>query len=90
MPLAHGPHRGDNERMTTVREIKKAIERLPKASLARFRAWFEGFDAAAWDAQFEEDARSGKLDKPAALALKDLKAGRCKGLEQTAVGCSPV
>jgi len=48
--------------MTTVNEIKKALSALPPKDLAKFRAWFEKFDAEVWDRQFEEDVRKGKLD----------------------------
>jgi len=50
--------------MTTAEEIEKAVERLPPKELARFRAWFEAFDAAQFDASIERDAlaahRAGK------------------------------
>jgi hypothetical protein len=49
--------------MLTVQEIERAISQLPFDDLARFREWFDGFDAKAWDKQFEVDAKSGKLDK---------------------------
>ena len=31
--------------------------------LAKFRAWFEEFDARLFDAKIERDAKAGKLDK---------------------------
>ena len=49
---------------------------MPKRDLARFRKWFAEYDAAAWDAQFERDVASGRLDKLAREALRDVKAGR--------------
>jgi hypothetical protein len=49
--------------MLTVQEIERAISQLPFDDLARFREWFDEFDAKAWDKQFEADVRSGKLDK---------------------------
>src|SRR6266478_10223437 len=36
--------------MTTAEDIEKAVEQLPPRELARFRAWFEAFDAAQFDA----------------------------------------
>ncbi len=62
--------------MTTVAEISGAVRRLPKRELARFRKWFAEYDAAQWDAQLERDVAVGRLDKLAAEALRDLKAGR--------------
>jgi hypothetical protein len=66
--------------MTTNEEIEKAIERLPPGELARFRAWFEAFDAAQFDAAIERDARDGKLDALADEALAAHWAGRSREL----------
>lgn len=66
--------------MTTIREIEKAIVQLPKHDLAQLRNWFEQFDARMWDEQFEEDARSGRLDSLASQAIADYHAGKCKDL----------
>lgn len=64
--------------MITIEEIETAIEKLSKADLSKFCAWFEEFDAKAWDKQFEEDATSGKLDEIAKQALDDFQSGKCK------------
>lgn len=66
--------------MTTTEEIEAAVADLPPGELARFRAWFDQFDADAWDKQFEEDVRTGKLDELADQAVKEFKAGRCTEL----------
>ena len=63
--------------MLTVQEIEKAVAHLPRPDLDKFRAWFDTFDADAWDKQFEEDVQSGKLDRLADQALGDLNRGRC-------------
>jgi hypothetical protein len=55
--------------MKTVKQLQKAIELLSTRELARFRAWFEVFDADRFDAAIERDAGAGKLD---ALAEKRL------------------
>ena len=57
--------------MGDIKSIEKAVEALPAAELAEFRRWFAEFDGAAWDRQFEIDARGGKLDRLAAEALQD-------------------
>jgi hypothetical protein len=62
--------------MTTAEEIEKAVERLPPNELARFRAWFEAFDAVQFDAAIERDARAGKLDALADEALAAHLAGK--------------
>lgn len=66
--------------MHTVQEITQAISRLPREELARFREWFEEFDASAWDKQIESDIESGKLDGFANQAMADFYAGKCKEL----------
>ncbi len=66
--------------MSTVAEIENAVQKLSRDELARFRDWFLGFDAAAWDRQFEEDAAAGRLDALAGEALRDLREGRCTDL----------
>jgi len=62
--------------MTSVEEIERAIEQLPPSELARFRAWFEAFDAARFDTAIARGASSGELDKLANDALADHRAGR--------------
>jgi len=66
--------------MTTAQDIEVAIVHLPGSELAKFRAWFVNFDAAAWDREFEAEARNGKLDRLADQALDDLAQGRCSEL----------
>ncbi|XUM24217.1 hypothetical protein ACRAVF_13985 [Bradyrhizobium oligotrophicum S58] len=66
--------------MTTAEEIEKAIRQLSADELARFRAWFEEFDAAAFDAAIERDALAGKLDAFAEEALAAHRAGRSRQL----------
>jgi len=64
----------------SIHEIEQAITELPPNELARFRQWFEEFDAQVWDKQFEHDAKSGKLDKLADKAKSDFRAGKAKEL----------
>ena len=67
--------------MTTVEDIEKAVGQLAPRELARFRAWFEAFDAVQFDAAIERDARAGKLDAHAEEALAAHRAGahsRCE------------
>ncbi len=64
----------------TMQEIERAITDLSQKELARFREWFEEFDAQAWDEQFERNAKSGKLDKLAEKAVKEYRAGNAKEL----------
>lgn len=60
----------------TLHDIENAIAGLPPDELSKFRAWFVEFDAEAWDRQFVEDVRAGKLEALAEEALRDLRDGR--------------
>ncbi len=62
--------------MVTIQEIEKAVSNLPAEELARFRSWFEEFDAQLWDKQLEQDAEAGRLDGIAKKALADFKEGK--------------
>jgi hypothetical protein len=64
----------------TVEDIEKAVSKLAPDQLARFRAWFEEFDAARFDAKIERDAKAGKLDRLAREAKEDFCAGRAREL----------
>jgi hypothetical protein len=66
--------------MSTVEEIESAIRSLSLTELAVLRNWFQRFDAAAWDQQFEQDVVQGKLDSLADEALNELRAGRSSKL----------
>ena len=66
--------------MRAVQEVQSAVSQLSAEELARFREWFDKFDAEIWDRQFEEDAKSGKLDQLANQAIADFQAGKCKQL----------
>jgi hypothetical protein len=66
--------------MTTAEDIEKAIEQLPLRELARFRAWFEVFDAEQFDAAIERDVSAGELDALAEEALVAYRARRPEDL----------
>jgi len=66
--------------MSTAEEIESAVSGLPPAELSRFRTWFEQFDADAWDRQWEEDVKAGRLDRLADQAIRDFRQGRCTEL----------
>ena len=48
--------------MSTVEEIKAAIESLPPADFARLKHWLQEKDWDEWDRQIEADSACGKLD----------------------------
>jgi hypothetical protein len=64
----------------TIEDLEKAVAKLPPNDLARFRAWFEEFDAARFDQKIERDAKAGKLDRLADQAIDDLRKGRAREL----------
>lgn len=66
--------------MSNVEDIEKAVEKLAPGELAKFRAWFDAFDAARFDERIERDACDGKLDGLAAQALAAHRSGRTGGL----------
>ncbi|HTP91973.1 MAG TPA: hypothetical protein VMJ52_09570, partial [Xanthobacteraceae bacterium] len=64
----------------TIEDIENAVAKLPPDQLARFRAWFEEFDAVRFDQKIERDAKAGKLDRLANEALDDFRKGRAREL----------
>ncbi len=66
--------------MTKLEDIEKAVAGLKPEDLARFRAWFDAFDAARFDEKIERDATGGRLDRLAAQALEDHRRGRSREL----------
>jgi hypothetical protein len=64
----------------SITEIEQAIAELSPEELARFREWFEDFDAQIWDEQFENDAKSGKLNKVADKSISEYRSGKSKEL----------
>jgi hypothetical protein len=66
--------------MATAEEIEKAVEQLPPRELARFRAWFEAFEADRFDAAIEKDANGGKLDAFAEEAIEAYRQGQARDL----------
>jgi hypothetical protein len=63
--------------MPAVQELQADVAQLSADELARFRVWFEEFDAKVWDKQFEEDVKLGKLDHLANQAIADFRVGNC-------------
>ncbi|MCW5873814.1 MAG: hypothetical protein KIS88_04135 [Anaerolineales bacterium] len=63
-----------------IREIEEAIRKLNPDDLARFRQWYQEFDAAVWDHQIEVDSLSGRLDRLAEEATEEYRAGKFKEL----------
>jgi hypothetical protein len=66
--------------MSTVEEIKAAIEKLSLKQRGELARWFHGWKDDAWDRQIARDARSGKLDKLLKQVDADIRAKRLRKL----------
>ena len=62
--------------MTSIEEIEKAVAELTPEQLAKFRAWFDEFQARMFDEQIERDAKAGKLDRLMSTARENHNSGR--------------
>lgn len=62
--------------MSKVEKLEQQVQSLSPEELAEFRAWYEKFDWAVWDAQVAADAQAGKLDALADKALRDHASGK--------------
>lgn len=60
----------------TTEDLEKAVANLPPDQFAKFRDWFEAFDAARFDQKIERDVKAGKLGRLAEQALADFREGR--------------
>lgn len=66
--------------MNTVEQLEHEVAQLPPKDLRRFRAWFQAFDAAQWDAELLEAVDGGALDALADEALKEHEQSQTKPL----------
>jgi hypothetical protein len=66
--------------MTTVEEIEKAIQNLPKNEVAELSTWFDEFETQLWDDQISNDAASGRFNSFFAQAVAEFEAGETKPL----------
>ncbi len=62
--------------MSTVQEIEKAIQQLPREEIFRLREVIQHRFDDEWDRQFADDAESGLLDEFAEAALAEHRAGK--------------
>lgn len=66
--------------MTTVQEIEKAIQSLPKHEVAELSAWFDEFESRLWDDQIRQDVLGGRFDALRAEAIAEFEAGETRPL----------
>ncbi len=62
--------------MNTVVAITSSIEQLPPEQEAEIRTWLNERAGENWDAEIEDDERSGRLDALADKALAEHRASR--------------
>jgi hypothetical protein len=62
--------------MSTVEQIEAAIQKLPREDFFHLHEWVKDRFDDEWDKQFEEDAKSGRLDRVAQEALAEYRAGK--------------
>jgi hypothetical protein len=64
----------------SIEDIEKAVAKLSPEELAKFRAWFDEFEAERFDSKIERDVGTGRLDRLADEALAEHWAGRSREL----------
>ncbi len=64
--------------MSTVDEIKQAIERLPKEEFWHLSSWVIQRHENEWDRQLERDIQAGRLDRFAQEALQEQREGKTR------------
>ena len=62
--------------MSTVQEIERAIEQLPREEAFRLADWISSRISAEWDNEIEEDIKAGRLDDLARQAVSEFRVGR--------------
>jgi hypothetical protein len=66
--------------MTTVQEIKQAIDKLSLSERAQLEKWLHGWEDDEWDRQMATDAKAGKLDKIIARVDANTASGNVRDL----------
>jgi hypothetical protein len=62
--------------MSSIKEIEKAIQQLPREEFFHLRDWMHYQFEDQWDKQLEEDAKIGRLDFLAEEAIAEFRAGK--------------
>jgi hypothetical protein len=64
--------------VSTVEDIKRAIEQLPKEDFWQLSGWVIQRHEDEWDRQIEQDIRAGRLDSFAEEALREEREGKTR------------
>ena len=62
--------------MSTVQEIERAIEQLPREEAFLLADWISSRFSKEWDQEIEEDIKAGRLDHLAQEAVSEFRAGQ--------------
>jgi hypothetical protein len=62
--------------VSTLQDIKKAVQNLSLEERAEFAKWFNGWEDDDWDKQMKRDVSRGKLGKLLRQVDADIAAGR--------------
>lgn len=62
--------------MSTVQEIERAIDQLPKRDVFMLADWISSKVSNEWDQEIEEDIKAGRLDHLAQEAISEFRAGK--------------
>lgn len=68
--------------MSTVAEIREAIEKLSLEERAELLAELHGYEDDDWDRQMKADAAAGKFDAMNRAAEAEYRAGQTRPLEE--------
>jgi hypothetical protein len=66
--------------MSTVEEIKAAIDRLSLSERAEIAKWLNGWQDDEWDRQMAADARAGKFDRILQEVDREIREGKLRDL----------
>lgn len=66
--------------MTTLVEIKDAVNHLPRKEFSSFSSWFDKYEEKRWDDEIKNDINNGLLDSLGDEAIAEFKNGSCKKL----------
>ena len=66
--------------MTELEQIQQSVSALSDEEIWQFENWFAELRNDRWDKQIEADSKAGRLDKLAARALAELRAGKIRAL----------
>jgi hypothetical protein len=72
----------DGSPMTTLSEIKSAIQQLPESDIRQLSEWIHAYVNEIWDQQIKSDLASGKLARLVARAEEDIADNRVKDLNE--------